>query len=98
MTLNIHPASPLPCPPLARSVRPDPELFGAFLLEAVTPTGAPEMPELPAWELRLWPVARLGDVTIEARPLLPHLGPDDLRAALRHGGWTPLGPVRVRRG
>ncbi|CAM3929017.1 hypothetical protein [Deinococcus frigens] len=103
MTLNtrLTPAFPLSrmqAPQSLRSVRPADELFGGLVLEAVRPTGPQDLPVLPHWELRAWPVARLGDVTLEARPLLPWLGPDDLRAALREVGWTPLGPVRGRRG
>ena len=78
-------------------VSPANERFGALVLEAVMPMGEQNPPVLPDWDLRLWPVARLGDVTLEARPLRPDLGPDDLRAALRGEGWTPLGPVRARR-
>lgn len=80
-----------------QGVSPADGRFGALVLEAVMPAGEQNPPDMPDWDLRLWPVARLGDVTLEARPLRPDLGPDDLRAALRDEGWTPLGPVRARR-
>ena len=100
MTLNAHPAPTFPlAPPCApQAVRPADDLFGTFVLEALSPGGDLASPALPGWELRVWPVARLGDVTLEARPQQPWLGPDDLRAGLRGEGWTPLGPVRRRRG
>ena len=100
MTLNARSAPTFPLAPLPtpHPLRPADELFGVLVLEAVTPVGDQELPALPDWEVRAWPVARLGDVTLEVRPLLPWLGPDELRAALLAGGWTPLGPVRGRRG
>lgn len=101
MTLNARCAPtvpPLPAPQSMWPARPADEPFGTLLLEAVSPADAPEQLTLPDWAIRTWPVARLGDVTLEARPLWAHLGPDDLRAALRAAGWTPLGPVRTRRG
>lgn len=102
MTNVPHPFT-FPAPPMfrdrwTRSAHPDTELFGVLVLEAVKPSEDAEVPVLAEWEIRAWPVARLGDVTIEAQPLLPYLGPDELRAALSTEGWTPLGPIRVRRG
>ncbi|MBB6015971.1 hypothetical protein ACFP9V_11530 [Deinococcus radiopugnans] len=102
MTNVPHPFT-VPVPPMLRdrwtpSVGPETELFGVLVLEAVKPSEDAEVPAPAEWEIRVWPVARLGDVTIEAQPLRPWLGADDLRTALQAAGWTPLGPIRVRRG
>ncbi len=97
MTLKTRSAPTFPLPLHApQAVCPADGRFGVLVLEAVMPAGEQHLPDLPDWDLRLWPVARLGDVTLEARPLRPHLGPDELRAALRSEGWTPLGPVRQK--
>lgn len=102
MTLDSRPSPafpilPRPVPQMVRPVRPSAEQFGVLVLEAVMPTSSAGWPTLQDWDIRVWPVARLGDVTLEARPLLPSLGAQDLRDGLRAEGWTPLGPVRVRR-
>ncbi|MDV6375355.1 hypothetical protein [Deinococcus arenicola] len=98
MTLNTrsaptfrHPQMHAPQP--ARALTPP----RVLLLEALTPVEDQTLPALSGWELHVWPVARLGDVTVEARPLRPDLGPDDLRVALQNVGWTPLGRVWAQR-
>lgn len=98
MTLNTHSAptfrsSPAHAPQPTRPATPS----SVLLLEAVMPVGEQTLPALPGWELHMWPVARLGDVTLEARPLRPDLGPDDLRVALQNVGWTPLGRMWAQR-
>ncbi|CAM3271626.1 hypothetical protein DESA109040_06035 [Deinococcus saxicola] len=98
MTLNTHSAptfrqSHTHVPQPTRPVTPS----SVLLLEAVMPVAEQTLPVLPGWELHMWPVARLGDVTLEARPLRPELGPDDLRAALQNVGWTPLGRMWTQR-
>ncbi|WP_034385194.1 hypothetical protein [Deinococcus sp. YIM 77859] len=72
-------------------------VFGHLLVEVVTPDGRVTAPLLPDWELRAWPVARLGDATLEARPRRPHLGAEDLAADLCRAGYLPLGPLRATR-
>lgn len=74
MTLNprtspAFPIPPIPAPQMVRPVRPSTELFGVLVLEAVMPVGNSALPILPDWDIRVWPVARLGDVTLEAQPL-----------------------------
>ncbi len=72
------------------------EIFGVVFVELINPGGGPVC--LPGWITRLWPVARLGDQTLEARPSFGSLGTeavDDLLRQLRDAGLTPLG-VRLR--
>lgn len=104
MTLNSHSTPNTQSAPTFRHPQmhaPQPARAAAqpsvLLLEAITPVGEQTLPDLSGWELHMWPVARLGDVTLEARPLRPDLGPDDLRAALQNVGWTPLGRVWAQR-
>ncbi|MFD1730959.1 hypothetical protein ACFSC4_07505 [Deinococcus malanensis] len=66
-------------------------------MEVSTPQGTLTAPQLQDWEVRAWPVARLGDLTLEVRPLCPYLDENDLCAELRRGGYQVLGPVRARR-
>lgn len=86
-----------------REIRGSTDLFGVLFAEVILPAGQQTTselsgwPELPGWELRLWPVARLGDATLEARPLYPHLDAADLHCDLRQAGLDILGPVRHRR-
>lgn len=88
----------LSAPNLTRPmVRPENELFGWWTLEVITPDGKATVPAFSGWELRAWPVARLGDMTLEARPLRPDLEAADLEAALRRAGYTPLGRWRRSR-
>lgn len=69
------------------------KVFGTLFIELIAPTPA-RLPDLPGWQLRAWPQARLGDLTLEARPLRAAT-PDELLGALRAAGFTPLGqPVR----
>lgn len=93
--------SPLPRPRTHDS-SPDSALFGRLFAEIVTPDGQPDLParpdcELTDWEVRIWPVARLGDATLEARARFPHLTPEHLRLDLQRLGITVLGPVREKR-
>ena len=61
----------------------------SLLVEVIAPAcGA--LPRLPGWTLTVWPLARLGDFTLEARPLAP-TPPAVLLGALRAAGFTPLG-------
>lgn len=75
----------------------DERLFGTWVMEVTAPGSTLEAPRLQDWEVRVWPVARLGDLTLEVRPRCPHLDDTDLRAELRRQGYQVLGPVRVRR-
>ncbi|WP_019010997.1 hypothetical protein [Deinococcus aquatilis] len=50
-------------PALPRVAQSDPALFGTFVLEITTPDSLPTAPALAGWQLRVWPVARLGDAT-----------------------------------
>ena len=93
MTLQPRPPRPL-LPPQTEPARTGPELFGLYVAEVVGPLEGPF--HLTGWEARLWPVARLGDATLEARPRWPGLNEADLRAALAQAGYTVLGPVRRR--
>ncbi|ACO46610.1 hypothetical protein DEDE109153_07140 [Deinococcus deserti] len=89
-----------PRPFLARAeeeAQRDEQLFGRWVMEVAAPGGTLEAPTLHDWEVRVWPVARLGDLTLEVRPLHGYLDETDLRAELRRQGYQVLGPVRVRR-
>ncbi|EYB67337.1 hypothetical protein DEIPH_ctg044orf0060 [Deinococcus phoenicis] len=85
-------------PPLPLPAPHGPELFGTLTVEVLTPDGQVTVPGLADWELRAWPVARLGDATLEARPRHPHLGAAALDSDLRRAGYTPLGPFHPARG
>lgn len=101
MTCIPHPdpafLAPVPSPVARLGPRSGPGLFGTLILEVVTPDGTASVPDLPGWELRAWPVARLGDATLEARPHSPGPGAAELARELRRAGYTPLGPVRTAR-
>ncbi|UQN07025.1 hypothetical protein [Deinococcus sp. QL22] len=103
MTYHVpRPAvAPLPlfnaAPVTPRVARPDSALFGAFVLEITTPDSLPTAPALTGWQLRVWPVARLGDATLEARPIDAQQTAADLVDALHAHGYGTLGPVRTRR-
>ncbi|GAA5533262.1 hypothetical protein [Deinococcus aluminii] len=86
-----------PLPPFPQPTPRGPEVFGTLMLEALTPDGAVTAPLLADWEVRAWPVARLGDATLEARPRRPNLEAADLDRDLRRAGYTPLGPWRAGR-
>lgn len=73
-----------------------PQVFGSLFAEVITPSGEVGTPTLPGWEVRVWPIARLGDATLEAKALLPHLTATDLKAGLSRVGWSVLGPIRVK--
>ena len=94
MTYRVPTPTTLIPPLLTHEARVSPEVFGTLIAEIVTPGGAPRVPELPGWELRAWPVARLGDATLEASPRFPHLSADHLRADLASAGVQVLGPIR----
>ena len=101
MTLHTQSAPLIPqfLPPvLDMACRPTPgaALFGTLIVEVVLPDPGADDLHAAGWHLRLWPVARLGDATLEARPLCSGLGPDDLRRTLRGMGVTLLGPIRQR--
>lgn len=66
----------------------------SLLVEVIAPEGL-TLPQLPGWTVTVWPLARLGDFTLEARPLAP-TPPAVLLGALRAAGFTPLG-LRERR-
>lgn len=76
--------------------RVTPDIFGRLFAEIITLGAPPHLPHLPGWEVRLWPVARLGDATLEARPLHPHLNAQHLREDLQHAGIQILGPIREK--
>jgi hypothetical protein len=95
MTATLRPMAHFPLTPdlkpLARQADPAAPLYS---LEVIAPSG--QAPQLNGWTIQSWPVASLGDLTLQARP--HHAAtPDDLRAALRAAGYTPLGPVRTHR-
>ena len=75
----------------------DERLFGTWVMEVTAPQGTLDAPRLQDWDVRAWPVARLGDLTLEVRPLCPDLDEAGLRAGLRRQGYRVLGPVRARR-
>ncbi|WP_155297921.1 hypothetical protein [Deinococcus kurensis] len=100
MTATLRPTARFPLTPDPQSLTrqpapaaPQPDL-PLYSLEVIAPSG--RAPQLDGWTVQSWPVARLGDLTLQARP--HHAAtPDDLRAALRAAGFTPLGPVRTHR-
>ncbi|WP_119672968.1 hypothetical protein [Deinococcus sp. RM] len=95
MTATLRPTARFPLTPdlqpLARQAEPTAPLYS---LEVIAPSG--RAPQLDGWTVQSWPVASLGDLTIQARPHQAAT-PDDLRAALTRAGFTPLGPVRTHR-
>ncbi|GHG15814.1 hypothetical protein CBQ26_17695 [Deinococcus indicus] len=100
MTATLRPTARFPLAPglqpLARQAdpaAPQPDL-PLYSLEVIAPSG--QAPQLDGWTVQGWPVASLGDLTLQARPQHPAT-PDDLRAALLAAGFTPLGPVRTHR-
>jgi hypothetical protein len=71
------------------------EVFGTLFFEVTLERSGP--PALPGWTLRLWPQARLGDATLEARTE----GIEDVQAlldGLAAQGVYLLGPLRRRQG
>ena len=76
------------------------QVFGVAFVEIINPGGGAV--QLPGWHTRLWPVARLGDQTLEAWPVAQQLSAGqvnvrELLTGLRAAGITPLG-VRLRPG
>lgn len=91
---QLHPqARPIPLQ-LPDAVFPDHLVSGALFMEVVLARNTNLT--LPGWTLRLWPQARLGDATLEARAG-GNQEPDDLIAGLLAQGVQVLGPVRHRR-
>ncbi|GGR87160.1 hypothetical protein [Deinococcus sedimenti] len=100
MTATLRPTARFPLTPdlqpLARQADPTAPLYSLpmYSVEVIAPGG--RAPQLDGWTVQSWPVASLGDLTLQARP--HHAAtPDDLRAALTRAGFTPLGPVRAHR-
>lgn len=91
------PVHPTALPPLLSQRVTTPDIFGMLFAEVITPDGSACVPDLHGWEVRVWPVARLGDATLEARPLYPHLDAAHLREDLDRAGVQVLGPVREKR-
>ena len=69
-------------------------VFGTVFFEVILT--ADTLPTLPGWTLRLWPRARLGDATLEARADGAQTAAD-LIAGLGAQGIRALGPARHRR-
>lgn len=96
--MTLYAPRPQPHLPIhQRRANTSPDLFGTLIMEVVTPTGQATAPELHGWDLRSWPVARLGDATLEASPIYPHLDAGNLREALAQAGYAVLGPIRQRK-
>ncbi|GAA0518643.1 hypothetical protein [Deinococcus depolymerans] len=99
MTATQHRPSPThlptPTPSEPAAAHPLPlDSLPLYSLEVIAPSG--RTPQLDGWTVQSWPIASLGDLTLQARP--HHAAtPDDLRAALHAAGITPLGPVRTHR-
>ncbi|WP_052352024.1 hypothetical protein [Deinococcus pimensis] len=68
------------------------KVFGTVFLEIVMPPEVTSTPRVDGWTLRVWPVARLGDGTLEAEPDLPGACLTFLIGRLRAAGITPLVP------
>ncbi len=91
-------ARSLPAPrPVAPPTQPTPRAAGGLavtlLVEVIAPEGR-ALPALPGWSVTVWPHARLGDLTLEARSCGG--ARDALLGTLRDAGFTPLG-LRDRR-
>jgi hypothetical protein len=93
MTL-LHPQARPILPDLHESVFPDHLVSGTLFMEVVL--HREYALSVPGWTLRLWPQARLGDATLEARTSGAQTA-DDLIAGLRAQGIQVLGPVRHRK-
>lgn len=91
--MTLH--TPTTRPRLPQTLTPD-TTGPTFVLEAILNVPSTQPMTVPGWTIRAWPVARLGDVTLEARAHDPHHGAADLAAALRDVQITPLGPIRAR--
>ncbi|MGM9321072.1 hypothetical protein [Deinococcus aquaticus] len=87
-----HLLTPEPAAPLGNLPLHSQPLYS---LEIISPSG--RAPHLTGWTVQTWPVASLGDLTLQARPHGEAATPDDLRAALTRAGFTPLGPIRTHR-
>ncbi len=99
---QLHPKDLAPFPVAfhpAQTARPalTDQVFGTVFFEVIG-QGLPgcTTPSLPGWTVRVWPQARLGDATLEARPDGEQTL-DGLLLGLRAQGITALGPVRRRR-
>ncbi|WP_146160641.1 hypothetical protein [Deinococcus arcticus] len=96
-SLRAQPPFALPTVPAALPAVSGPTLSPprrpVYVLEVLAPLLP--LPPVPGWTLQAWPVARLGDLTLQATPQ-GDASPDDLRLALQAAGFSPLGPVRRR--
>ncbi|WP_412029726.1 hypothetical protein [Deinococcus yunweiensis] len=92
--MTLH--TPAPRLHLPLQTTPDDTAAPTFILEAILsgPVGQPIA--LPGWTIRAWPVARLGDATLEAQSSDPSQRAADLAVALNRIGIVPLGPIRAR--
>ena len=92
-----HLPTPEPAAPLATLPLHSQPLHSLplYSLEVISPSG--RAPHLSGWTVQTWPVASLGDLTLQARPHGAAATPDDLRAVLTRAGFTPLGPIRTHR-
>ena len=91
---QLHPqARPIPLQH-EETAFPEQLICGTLFMEVVLPQGSALL--LPGWTLRLWPQARLGDATLEARAVGSQEA-GELIASLRSLGVQVLGPVRTRK-
>ena len=67
-----------------------------YIFEALLAGPVSQPITVPGWTVRTWPVARLGDATLEVRADGLRDSLADLHAALRDAGISALGPVRAR--
>lgn len=91
---QLHPQARPILPQHSESTFPEHLVCGTLFMEVVLPQA--KALSLPGWTLRLWPQARLGDATLEARASGSQ-DAEDLIAGLRSQGVQTLGPVRTRR-
>ncbi|MFC3833270.1 MULTISPECIES: hypothetical protein [Deinococcus] len=92
--MTLH--TPAPRHHLPLQTTPDDTVAPTFILEAILSGPVSQPIDLPGWTIRVWPVARLGDVTLEARASDPSQRAADLGMALNRAGIVPLGPIRAR--
>jgi hypothetical protein len=101
MTQHVYRSTAQIPPYPVQAARPEPGVVFGNLLFEVTLSGPASLSSteltVPGWTLRLWPQARLGDATLEARPECSES--EDISAllcALAEAGVGLLGPVRRR--
>ncbi len=91
---QLHPqARPIPVQH-EETAFPGQLVCGTLFMEVVLTQGSAL--SLPGWTLRLWPQARLGDATLEARASGSQ-ETAELITGLRSLGVQVLGPVRTRK-